>query len=147
VVGLGLILAPVPVLVVEDEVEEEVVFEAGEVGVDEALLAVVVALVAEEVKVTPTAAQSPWETLMALVRSAPVQAFSMQVVVLLTKAGLVHRQWVSVWPQVPRSAEAMHGLAQSGYGLWRAMSEEADAEAAAPKRVNATVEKRIMVRG
>jgi predicted component of type VI protein secretion system len=42
-----------------------------------------------------------------------VQAPSIHVVVPLTKAGLVHRQWVSVWPQEPRSAEAMQGLAQS----------------------------------
>jgi hypothetical protein len=61
-----------------------------------------------------TAAQSCSAAAIAAVRSEPVQVLSMQVAVLETKVSLLQRQTLSVAEQPPRSAEAIHVLAQAG---------------------------------
>lgn len=85
---------------------------------DAALVALALALALVDaatgvlVSVTPTAAQSAWLYAMALARSEPEHADSMQVVVPLTNAGDLHRHELSVLPQLPKSAFARHGRAQ-----------------------------------
>jgi len=114
----------------------------------EDVLVVVAALVAvaaevetgDEANVTPTSAQIPLAVAKAFARSAPVQEVSMQYVVLATKVGSVHRQWMSVLTQEPVLAFVRHGSAHAGY--WRAYRAVADAEATAP-RVTTIVEKSI----
>lgn len=75
-------------------------------------LALVDAAAGVLVSVTPTASQSAWLYAMAVVRSDPWQADSMQVVVLLMNAVDLHRHALSLEPQEPRSAFAMHESAQ-----------------------------------
>jgi len=144
--------AAVPVLVPDAALGEVAVAEA---WVAEAAPEVVAAAeagaeveaadpVAEADRVTPTLRQRSTENLRAAARSSPVQAASIHLVVLLTKVALVHRHLVSEATQPPRSALVVHETAQVGRVSCRARREEADAEAAAPKIVKATVEKRIL---
>jgi hypothetical protein len=94
------------------------------------------------VRVTPTASQFSRDSLSAVSRSEPVQAFWMQMVVEETKFWSLQRQ-ATLLPQSPVGAPVTQGTAQVGKASWRAVRAEA---AAAEKRaqVAKTVEKRIV---
>jgi len=63
---------------------------------------------------SPTLLQIACEYASAFVRSEPLHSASIQVVVLLMKASLAQRQWLSSWLQPPKLALARQVTAQDG---------------------------------
>jgi len=68
----------------------------------------------EVVNVTPTARQSCSAAESAAAKSLPVQVEAMQLAVLSTKAGVLHKHVSSFTAQPPRLAVSMHDAAQVG---------------------------------
>lgn len=66
------------------------------------------------VSVTPTEAHDCCAKASAAARSLPEQVLSMHVVVLCMNCWFVHRHWLSVAEQPPRSALPMHVKAHCG---------------------------------